>query len=164
MIPVASCCVSSVFKANCFVLFLCMRPIVTLQGTSFLIKFLLGSTQLCPLSYVAISTRFLTVLLTVLDLLFLTPPERVLPFSLVFLMIAVSLIPGDIYIPLPQVTLGCTRMALSSLVSISLAVRMCGSPLSRRVKLFRVPSLTIVLSFCVSLYRMLFPRVPGCGN
>ena len=86
-----------------------------------------------------------------------TPPGRVLPFFLVCLMTAVSLISGDIYIPPPQVTLGCIRTALSSLVSTSLVVRMCGSPPSCRVKLFCVPSLTIVLSFSVSLYWMLFP-------
>ena len=68
MMLVVLCCVSSFFKANCFVLSPCMRLIVTLQGTSFLIKFPLGSIQQCPLSYVAISTRFLIVHLTVLDL------------------------------------------------------------------------------------------------
>ena len=59
MMLVVLCCVSSVFKANCLVLSPCMRPIVTVQGTSFLIKFPLGSIQQCPLSYVAISTQFL---------------------------------------------------------------------------------------------------------
>ena len=32
------------------------------------------------------------------------------------------------------------------------------------VILFHAPSLTILLSFCVSLFRMLSPWVPGCAN
>ena len=90
----------------------------------------------------------------------MTPPGRVLPFSLVCLMTAVSLISGDIYIPPPQVTLGCIRTALSSLVLTLLVVRMCGSPQSCRVKLFCVPSLTIVLSFSVTVPDVV-PPGPG---
>ena len=58
MMLVVLCCVSSVFKANCLVLSPCMRPIVTLQGTSFLIKFPLGSIQQCPLSCGNFNTVF----------------------------------------------------------------------------------------------------------
>ena len=48
MMLVVLCCVSSVFKANCLVLSPCMRPIATLQGTSFLIKFALGVDPAVP--------------------------------------------------------------------------------------------------------------------
>lgn len=66
-------------------------------------------------------------------------------------MTAVSLISGDIYIPPPQVTLGCIWTALSSLVSTSLVVRMCGSPPSRCVKLLCPFSDHCAVLLCVTV-------------
>lgn len=52
----------------------------------------------------------------------------------------------------------------SILVSISLVVHVCGFPPSCHLKWFSAFSLTIVLSFRVLLFRMLYPWVPGCAN
>ena len=82
--PVGLCCVSFAFMKNCFMLSLSMHPIVTPQETSFLIRFPLGSTQQSPLSYAAISTRFLIVHLTVLGTYSLIPPESTTILSRLF--------------------------------------------------------------------------------
>ena len=60
--------VNSVSKADCYVWFLCMHQIVTLQETNFLIRSFLGSTQQSLHSCAEISTRSWTVRTTVLGL------------------------------------------------------------------------------------------------
>ena len=76
-------------------------------------------------------------------------------------MNVVSLTPGGTCTSPPRFSPGWARTALFPLVLISLVVRMCGFPVSRRVTLFRVVSPITVPFFCVLPSRMLFLRVPG---
>lgn len=131
-------------------------PIITLTMTNSLMIARPKSTFLALLFWLVILTLFLILPLTVLVLIHLTFPVKVLPISVMFLTLVVFLTSGATGTLPPLVSLGLSGTAPWPLVLTFLVSPTFGSPRYSLVTSFPALSLTIMMFYCVYLSMMLF--------